>query len=53
MAVIMQRAQDKKLKHGDIGNYPGGPVVKNLPSNAGDADWITGRRTRSHMLRGN
>ena len=29
-----------------MGDFPGGPVVKNLPSNAGDAGLITGWGTR-------
>ena len=29
-------------------NFPGGLVVKNLPANAGDTDWIPGAG-RSHM----
>ena len=33
----------KKLKTGD---FPGGPVVKNPPSNAGDAHSIPGRGTK-------
>ena len=27
-------------------DFPGGPVVKNLPSNAGDAGLISGRGTK-------
>ena len=27
-------------------DFPGGPVVKNLPSNGGDVDLISGLRTR-------
>ena len=34
-------------------DFPGGPVVKNLPSNAGDAGWSLVGELRSHMLRGN
>ena len=30
-------------------DFPGGPVVKNLPSNAGDMGSIPGQGTRSHM----
>ena len=33
-------------------NFPGGPVVKNLPANAGDTGSIPGPG-RSHMPRGN
>ena len=32
-------------KKGDPGNFPGSPVVKNLPSNAGDSGLIPGHRT--------
>ena len=28
-----------------IWDFPGGPVVKNLPSNAGDTSWIPGQGT--------
>ena len=35
------------------GDFPGGPVVKNSPSNAGDMDSIPGWGTRSHVLRSN
>ena len=38
----------KKYKPGD---FPGGPAVKNLPSNAGDAGLV--RELRSHMPWGN
>ena len=34
-------------------DFPGGPVGKNLPSNAGDADSIPGQEQRSHMPKGN
>ena len=33
-------------------NFPGGPVVKNLPANAGDSSPISGLG-RSHMLQSN
>ena len=35
-----------------IGGFPGGPVVKNPPANAGDMSWIPGLG-RSHMPRSN
>ena len=35
------------------GDFPGGPVVKNPPSNAGDAGSISIGELRSHMPRGN
>ena len=34
-------------------NFPGGPVVKNLPSNAGDTGSIPGWRIKSHTPGGN
>ena len=30
----------------NTGDFPGGPVVKNLPSNAGDEGWIPGPGTK-------
>ena len=33
-------------------DFPGGPVVKNPPANAGDMSSVLGLR-RSHMLQGN
>ena len=30
-------------------DFPGGPVVKNMPSEAGDVGSIPGQGTRSHM----
>ena len=36
----------KKLKV-DRGDFPGGPVVENLPSNAGDAGLISGWGTKT------
>ena len=44
--------KNEKLKKKKIlaGDFPGGPVAKNLPSNAGDPGSIPG--LRSHMLRG-
>ena len=32
-------------------DFPGGPVVRSLPANAGDMGWIAGPG-RSNMLRG-
>ena len=29
-----------------VGDFPGGPVVKNLPFNAGDESSIPGQRTK-------
>ena len=33
-----------------VGDFPGGPVVKNLPCNAGDMGWIMVGEPRYHML---
>ena len=30
----------------DCGDFPGGPMVKNLPCNAGDMGWIPGQGTK-------
>ena len=38
---------EKKIQSGD---FPGGPVVKNLPSSAGDSGLIPGQELRSHKL---
>ena len=35
-----------KFKKGASGDFPGGPVVKNLPCNAGDMGLISGRGTK-------
>ena len=40
------------IKQQDLG-LPGGPVVKNPPSNAGDSGLIPGEERRCHMPRGN
>ena len=34
------------VKFSGLRDFPGGPVVKNLPSNAGDTGWIPGRGTK-------
>ena len=39
------------MKKGEVG-FPDGPVVKNLPANAGDMGLIPGQR-RSHMVQNN
>ena len=38
--------QNVLLKIFYLGDFPGGPVVKNLPSNAGDAGSIPGQGTK-------
>ena len=40
------------LKIDQVRDFPGGPVVKNLPANAGDTGSISGLG-RFHMLRSN
>ena len=37
---------DRELRNGSVGDFPGGPVVKNLPYNAGDAGLIPGQGTK-------
>ena len=44
-----QKTQNTRTKHQD---FPGGPVVKNLPANAGDTGLIP-NPGRSHMLLNN
>ena len=39
------------FKKAYLGDFPGGPVVKNPPSNEGDAGSIPGRGLSSHMPR--
>jgi len=45
LPLSWQRKIIQKDRNWDL---PGGPVVKNLPANAGDTDWIPGAG-RSHM----
>ena len=45
-----QMANKHKKRCGD---FPGGPVVKNPPSNAGDNGSIPGQGTKIHLPRGN
>ena len=44
------RRKKTHLKH--FGDYPGGPVVKNLPSNAGDTGSIPGWGTKIPLAAG-
>ena len=39
--------KDKGIRISPLWDFPGGPVVKNPPSNAGDAGSIPGRGTKS------
>ena len=43
---------ENSLKRVRNGDFPGGPVVKTSPSNAGGEGSIHGRELRSHMPRG-
>ena len=37
--------------NGHLRDFPGGPVVKTSPSNAGGTGWISGRRAKiPHVL---
>ena len=36
----------KSIIRNKVRDFPGGPVVKNPPSNAGDTGWITGQGTK-------
>ena len=40
-------------KNTEIGDFPRGSEVENLPYSAGDMDYISGRELRSHVPRGN
>ena len=45
---LLRRArldQHKSMRR-DVGDFPGGPVVKNLSSNAGDVGLISGQGTK-------
>ena len=43
---VKDRLLAARIRKGETGDFPGGPVVKNLPSNAGDVGSITGRGTK-------
>ena len=50
--TVREKTKEKdKEKWG--GAFPGGPVVKNLPSNAGDEGLIPRGELRSHKPQGN
>ena len=42
----MKTLKKKKKRKENSQNFPGDPVVKNLPSNPGDAGLIPGRGTK-------
>ena len=50
---MTQRLNNNKHKNNTPGDFPGGPVVKNLLSNAGDMGLIPGWELTSHMAWGN
>ena len=45
-SIWMLNVQISKIQHRD---FPGGPVVKTLPSSAGDLGSIPGQGTRAHV----
>ena len=49
MTIQKKNRREKRTVFSD---FPGGPVVKNLPASAGDMGSIPGLE-RFHMLRGN
>ena len=54
MTVIYNRCTETTVLNPYIlGDFPGGPVVKNLPYNAGDAGSCLLLKLRSHMPQGN
>ena len=46
MRTTNQNLQQKQKRESNPGDFPGGPVVKNLPSSAWDVSSIAGRGTR-------
>ena len=44
---------NRKKKITSTGDFPGGPMVKNLPSNAEDMSSNSGQGNQIHTLRGN
>ena len=52
-AETMREKTKEKDKEKWGGAFPGGPVVKNLHSNAGDEGLIPGGELRSHKPQGN
>ena len=47
--VIQNKIKQKTTFKIQAWDFPGGAVVKNPPSNAGDSGLIPGQGTRSHM----
>ena len=50
MMMGKNQLKRERLKTGTV--FPGGPVVKNLPSNAGDVGSIPGGRTKNLTCQG-
>ena len=44
--LLLPRCSFWSSKVGFLGDFLGGPVIKNLPANAGDADVVPGQRTK-------
>ena len=51
--MLVTPEKSNLLKTQATRDFPGGSVVKNLPSNAGDVAMILVQKLRSHMLQGN
>ena len=52
LQILSSRPRMEGIKNLDLGDFPGGSVVRNLPANAGDMGSIAGPG-RSHMPRSN
>ena len=50
--LLIHAVQQSKPVRAEVWEFPGGPVVKNTPANAGDLDLILGLG-RFHMPHGN
>ena len=53
MKIPREGNKDLPLRCNRVRDFPAGPLVKNLPSNAGDMGLIPGWGIRSHMSLGN
>ena len=49
--LLVVKSETETRKRGDCRDFPGGPVVKTLPSNAGGLGSIPGWGSKSHMPR--
>lgn len=45
--------QNREQRYTDAGVFPGGPVVKTPPCDAGDMGFILGQGTKYHMFQSN